>query len=151
MKYPLFFFAILFTACIQDLRETPEFINAPNTLAATRIATSTYRLNFYADNREGGFSGYGIFVAASDAALDTYPSSNDITAPAGYCQLSSQAEYKRTVAIQVGPEAVAIVDDPPTICNITALTLTSGTYVGVRARVERLTNVWSAPAKVLLP
>ena len=104
-------FAVAFlSACAQTYNSTPEYINAPVNLSVKMIATQTYELSFYSDNREGNFAGYGLFTGASAAALNT---SFDINPPAqsdaaGFCTLGAQVTYGTVVAIQTGPGAAGI-------------------------------------------
>lgn len=132
-------------ACVQSTKVTQEYINPPVSLAITNVATQTYELSFYSDNREGGFAGYGIFTAATAADLSVYPA-NAIESAAIFCVSTSQSNYKTVVTIQVGPSAAGA-----TLCNLTGLTLTTGQFVAVRARVERLENPWSQDAVVQVP
>ena len=141
-------FAVMFlSACAQTYKSTPEYINAPVNLSVKMIATQTYELSFYSDNREGNFAGYGLFTSASAAALNT---SFDTNPPAqsdaaGFCTLGAQGTYGTVVAIQTGPGAASVATTGE-ICELTTLTLTSGSYVALRARVERMDKPWSAPA-----
>jgi hypothetical protein len=145
-------FAFLVAAqvgCAQTYKDTSEYINAPIDLRISLIATQTYSLSFYSDNTEGGFSGYGIFTGTSANSFDTYPSSAT-TAAQGFCDLTSQPEYRSTVSIYVGAAANGVAAGTA-ICDLTALTLTSGSYVAVRARLERTEKAWSAAAIIAVP
>jgi len=149
-----FWIALLLSTsgCITSSFETQEFINVPNSLEISFLTGSTYKLSFFSDNREGGFSGYGIFTATSAAALDVEPTSSEITAANGFCQLSGQAVFQTKVAIQIGPQAAGLIATPAqSICDITTLTLTQGQHLAIRARVQRASNLWSKPAKTVVP
>ncbi len=148
-------------SCAQTFKSTSEYINAPVNLTISLIATQTYELSFYSDNREGGASGYGIFVDPSYSVVNTTPVSNDINLAQMFCNWSSQAYYAYAVNIQVGAAATGIWSPPPsttapdhnsvTLCTFTTKTLASGNYVGLRARVERTEKPWSAAAIVQVP
>ena len=64
---------MLGAACVQTKRELQEYINSPVNLTISQVAANTYQLSFYSDNREGGFSGYGIFTGASYDSVNTDP------------------------------------------------------------------------------
>ncbi|AFM13539.1 hypothetical protein [Turneriella parva] len=134
--------------CAQVADPTLEYINPPINLSIALVATQTYQLSFYSDNREGGFAGYGVFTGASAASVSTAAKnmSTDIAAAQGFCSVPQQAEYRLVRTIQVGPNATG-----STICDITTLTLVSGQWVGLRARVERPEEPWSAAAFVQVP
>ncbi len=133
------------SACVQSTKVTLEYINPPVNLSIAATAAGTYQLSFFSDNREGGFAGYGIFTGTTAAQLTEYPA-NDITSAALFCVSTTQTNYKTQVTIQVGPLATGA-----TLCNLTGLTLTSGQFVAVRARVERLDTPWSEVAVVQVP
>lgn len=116
------------------------------------IAAQTYELSFYSDNREGNFAGYGLFTGSSAAALNTSFDTNPPaqTDAAGFCTLGAQGTYGTVVAIQTGAGATSVATTGE-ICELTTLTLTSGSYVALRARVERTDKPWSAPAIAQIP
>jgi len=134
--------------CAQVADPTLEYINPPINLSVALVATQTYELRFFSDNREGGFAGYGVFTAATAAELSTAAKNMPaaIGAAQGFCSVTQQAEYRLVRTIQVGPNATG-----STICDITGLTLTPGQWVALRARVERIEEPWSAAAVVQLP
>lgn len=138
--------------CAQSTRETAEYINAPINLSISLVAAQTHGLNFYSDNREGGFSGYGIFTGTSFASVNADPAqiSADIGTAQAFCAVTSQAIYKTAVTIQVGPAASG-VGAGTAICDNTSPILSSGTFVAIRARVERPTKPWSSAAIVQVP
>ncbi len=131
--------------CIQSTKITLEYINPPINLSVTQIASQTYQISFYSDNREGGFVGYGIFTAFSASAASVYPA-HDIASAAVFCPNSGQVNYKTTVTIEVGPAATG-----GSICNNTGLVLVPGQYVALRGRVERTEKPWSEAAVALVP
>lgn len=140
-------------SCSQTTKVTPEYIHAPVNLNITLVATQTYSLSFNTDNREGGFSGFGVFTGVTSAELNTdQPASNDKTAAPGFCDLSSAAFTPNTptFAIQVGPAAAGL-STGASLCDLTGITLTTGSYVALRARVQRDTSAWSKPAIVQVP
>jgi hypothetical protein len=139
-------------ACVHSDVPRPEYINAPVNLSVSLIGASTYQLSFYSDNREGGFAGYGIFTGNSSAALNTKADDmpKDISTAQSFCAVTQQAEYKVTMKIQVGPAAGG-VPSGASICDKTDLTLSSGSYVALRARVERTGTPWSAAAIAQVP
>ncbi len=153
---------LLFSGCVQlDRPPTLEYINAPVNLKISLVATQTYALSFQSDNREGGFAGYGIFTGSSADAVSQEPGTAVTTAPI-FCSWGTQSYYAFPVNIQVGPSAAGAWAPPTstavtpdynllTICNKTGDTLTSGTYVALRARVERTTKPWSAAAIAVVP
>jgi len=143
------FLLALLLGCVQSTKETQEFINAPVNLTVASLGGTLYQLSFYSDNREGGFAGYGLFTGTSATALDEYPA-NDLTAVAAFCENKGQTNYKTTVAIQVGPTAAGVVAGTA-ICDLTGVTLASGSYVALRARVERTTKPWSSAAIAQVP
>ncbi|MBV6494299.1 MAG: hypothetical protein LDLANPLL_02330 [Turneriella sp.] len=146
----IFFVAVvpLFFSCMQMEKITLEYINAPVSLEIEKISANTYELQFYSDNREGNFSGYGVFTGNtfSEVALsgDLLPIAT--TAAQGFCSTGTQALYATRIKIRVGPQSSS-----DALCNLTSLSLISGTYVGLRARVERQEKAWSAAAIVLVP
>lgn len=149
MRSLSYFFAAVFIlaplSCVQMAHDTLEYINAPVDLTVTQVAPATYELSFYSDNREGGFVGYGVFVGGNGSTVGITPA-NDITAAAAFCSLSGQTNYQTRVTIQVGPSASGA-----TLCDLTAPTLTSGQYVGLRSRIERAEEPWSQAAIALVP
>lgn len=152
MRWRLFLVLLPAGACIQSARSTAEYINAPVNLSVSTITAGTYELSFYSDNREGGFAGYGVFTGSTAAALNTSPDlmPADISAAQGFCSVAQQAEYRTPVKIQVGAAANG-VQNLTALCDLTSLTLTQGSYVAVRARVERTEKPWSAAAIALVP
>lgn len=136
--------------CSQTTKVTPEYVHAPVNLSVTQIATQTYSLSFTSDNREGGFSGYGIFAGTTSAELNTdQPASNEKTAALDFCDVGSPA-YTVTAMIHVGPAAAGVTAGTA-ICDKTSVILTSGAYVALRARVQRDSNAWSKAAIVQVP
>lgn len=134
--------------CAQLAEPTLEYINPPISLSIALVSTQTHELSFYSDNREGGFAGYGVFTGASAASVSAAAKDMpaDIATAQGFCSVPQQAEYRLVRTIQVGPNATG-----STICNLTALTLVSGQWVALRARVERPEEPWSAAAVVQVP
>lgn len=134
--------------CAQLAEPTLEYINPPISLSISLVATNTYQLSFYSDNREGGFGGYGIFTGSSADAVSASAKAmpSDIASAQGFCSVPQQAEYRLVRTIQVGPNATG-----STICDVTSLTLVSGQWVGLRARVERPSEPWSAAAVAQVP
>ena len=78
------FLLALVSGCVQSLKETPEFINAPVNLKISLVATQTYSLSFQSDNREGGFAGYGVFIGSSSESVSQEPGTA-ITAATLFC------------------------------------------------------------------
>lgn len=129
---------------------TPEYVHSPVNLKVSLIATQTYSLSFTTDNREGGFSGYGIFSGATSAELNSdQPASSDKTAALDFCDVGTPA-YNTTATIQVGPSANGVTAGTA-ICDKPAVILTPGAYVALRARVQRDSDAWSRPAIVQVP
>ena len=148
-------------ACVQSTKTTPEYINAPVNLSISQIAAQTYQLSFQSDNREGGFAGYGIFTGTSAAAVSEEPGAAITTAQL-FCTWGTQSYYAYAVNIQVGPSAAGTWAPPTsttvapnanllTLCTFTGNILSSGSYVAVRARVERASKPWSAAAIAAVP
>lgn len=153
--------ALCFAGCVQSTKVTQEYINAPVNLTISLVATQTYKLSFQSDNREGGFAGYGVFTGSSADAVSQEPATDLAAAPI-FCSWGTQSYYAYPVNIQVGAAAAGTWAPPTstvtvpdynllTICNKTGDTLTSGTYVAVRGRVERTTKPWSSPAIAIVP
>lgn len=153
--------ALYLTGCVQSTKVTQEYINAPLNLTISLVATQTYKLSFQSDNREGGFAGYGVFTGSSADAVSQEPATDLAAAPI-FCPWGTQSYYAFPVNIQVGPSAAGAWAPPTstatapdynllTICNKIDDTLTSGTYVAIRARVERTTKPWSSPAIAIVP
>lgn len=147
--------------CVQSTKTTQEYINAPVNLTISLVGTQTYKLSFQSDNREGGFAGYGVFTGSSADAVGQEPATDLAAAPI-FCPWGTQSYYAYPVNIQVGPSAAGAWAPPTstatapdynllTICNKIDDTLTSGTYVAIRARVERTTKPWSSPAIAIVP
>lgn len=139
-------------SCVQSTKITQEYINAPVNLTMSLVGTQTYQVSFFSDNREGNFGGYGIFTGSSAAALNTAIDDMpvDISAAQAFCTIGAQATYGTRVAIQIGPAAAGVAAGTA-LCDITTLTLTSGSYIALRARVERTSRAWSAAAIVQVP
>lgn len=144
--------------CMQNQYTRPAYINAPVDLTIVLVTAGTYQLNFYSDNREGGFSGYGIFTGSTVASVAQTPDqvSDDITAAQAFCALAMQSNAATPVFMQIGAAANSIASGG--LCDITPLTLVSGSYVALRARVERSRSVdnpyayaWSAATYVQVP
>lgn len=157
VNFRTFLFAVtlpvVFAGCVQSLKETQEYINAPVNLAVTSLGGQLYELSFYSDNREGGFAGYGLFTGPSATALNDYPAA-DITAAQAFCEkpekYADRFDYKTLETIQVGVTANT-VSAGSLLCGLTSLTLTSGNYIALRARVERTTKPWSAATIAQVP
>lgn len=156
-----FAFCFLFVACVQSPKETQQYINAPVNLTISQAGTQTYQLSFQSDNREGGFAGYGVFTGSSADAVSQEPAT-DITAAQLFCSWGSQTYYAYPVNIQIGPAAAGIWAPPTstssapnsnllTLCTFTNNTISSGSYIALRARVERTTKPWSAAAVAAVP
>ncbi|HRP70697.1 MAG TPA: hypothetical protein PLY93_14320 [Turneriella sp.] len=148
VKRLIYFIPLAFVSCMQNEKITLEYINAPVDLIVTSMDASTYELSFYSDNREGNFSGYGVFVGVSAAAVNTDTDSLpiDTSAATAFCATSSQIIYASRVKIRVGATSGS-----DTLCNLTALSLSSGQFVGLRARVEREEKAWSHAAIARAP
>lgn len=141
---------LLCLTCSQATKVTPEYVHAPINLQISLISAQTYSLSFTSDNREGGFSGYGIFTGATSAELNAdQPASNDITAALDFCAIATPA-YTVTAAIHVGPAAAGVAAGTA-ICDKSAVILTSGAFVALRARVQRDSEAWSKAAIVQVP
>ncbi|MCS6972326.1 MAG: hypothetical protein N2Z22_06855 [Turneriella sp.] len=145
MRYWMALLVGLLANCSQDQKITPEYINPPIGLEVLPVAAQTYALSFYSDNREAGFSGYGIFVAADAAAAASYPAA-ELSAALAFCSNPGQTNYRSRVTIEVGPHAAT-----GNLCNITNVLLPNGQYAAVRARVERTERPWSPAAIALIP
>ena len=144
--------ALLLCQCVQTEKKTYEYINAPVNLTLSLVAAQTYEARFYSDNREGAFAGYGIFTGTSAAALNTSIDDMpvDLSAATKFCSIPVQVTYSQTVGIQIGPSAAGVAAGTA-FCDITDLTLTSGSYIALRARVERTIRPWSAAAIIQVP
>lgn len=155
------FVLVLLSGCVQSLKETAEFINAPVNLKINLVATQTYSLSFQSDNREGGFAGYGVFIGSSSESVSQEPGTA-ITAASLFCSWGAQSYYAYPVNLQIGTAAAGAWAPPTstaaapdhnllTLCNFTGTTLASGSYVALRARVERTTKPWSTAAIAQVP
>lgn len=155
------FVLVLLSGCVQSTKVTQEYINAPVNLTISLVGTQTYRLSFQSDNREGGFAGYGIFTGTSADAVSQEPSA-DLAAAQLFCIWGSQSYYAYPINIQIGPAAAGAWAPPTstavapdfnvlTLCNFPSNTITSGSYVALRARVERTTKPWSTAAIAQVP
>lgn len=155
------FLLALLSGCVQSLKETAEFINAPVNLKINLVAAQTYSLSFQSDNREGGFAGYGVFIGSSSDSVSQEPGTA-ITAASLFCSWGVQSYYAFPVNLQIGAAAAGAWSPPTstavapnynvlTLCNFTTTTLASGSYVAIRARVERTTKPWSAAAIAQVP
>lgn len=145
-------FLLCGAGCVQSTKITQEYINAPVNLNISLVGTQTYQVSFFSDNREGNFGGYGIFTGSSAAALNTAIDDMpvDISTAQAFCTIGAQATYGTRVAIQIGPAAAGVAAGTA-LCDITTLTLASGSFIALRARVERTSRAWSAAAIIQVP
>ena len=135
-------------ACAQANVINQEYIQPPINLTIVKDVSGNFTLTFFSDNREGGFSGYGIFQDPSSDALKINTPADSLTAAAAFCPLNGQMVYERSVSIYVSAGTAAATT---VLCNVSNYALTTGNSLALRARVERTTNSWSKPAVVLIP
>ncbi len=130
-------------SCTTDVVGIPEIIQTPVDLQVVAV-TGGHEISFLSDNRENGFNGYGIFVAATRSELSAEPPA---TLSTYFCPMASQqVPYSQRIKVMVGAAAPAGY-----ICGLPDLLLASGQFVAVRARVERDGSPWSKPVIAQVP
>lgn len=152
------FFILSMFHCASNEQYNLESIHAPINLTITN-AGGYYRASFYSDNTEDGFTGYGLFQGASataaagsdtDADNDNLVSDYSATTNAAFCSMAvSSLDYSNAIVIQIGGATA----DSDARCHLstTELSLSSGNYIAIRARVEREEKPWSQAATALIP
>ena len=148
LKYFFVLILVLIVSCAQANVINQEYIQPPINLTITKDLAGNFTLTFFSDNREGGFSGYGIFQDPSPDVLKTNTPADSVSAAAAFCPLNGQMVYERNVSMYVSAGTAA---STAAICNVSNYALTTGNYVALRARVERTTNSWSKATVVLIP
>lgn len=148
---------VLFIAnCVSGLTSEQEKIHPPVNLTITLKTTpfSFYEIKFQSDNRETGFTGYRLFQGSSaQAAESAYETLADAgTVPtaesdAYFCSITVLPDLGNPVIIQTGGSSQ--VDG--TACFLSTTALTPGSYLSVRAFVNRSLERWSSAATVLIP
>jgi len=113
-----------------------EHIHPPTGLVIIDMG-SYHEIQFTSDNTEDAFSGYAFFQAADmqtakDRIYINGVEIEDTATADGYCTFQiNVTNYMNLIKVQAGGADVGLN------CYLSALTLTSGNYLAVRAFVDR--------------
>jgi len=122
--------------CSTNVEKDLEIINPPVNLQITN-KTTYYEISFYAYNVEQAFQGYGIFAAADEAGAEAIAAGAEASTVAGhFC--TDAASVETAYLVQVGDTTqVTGTSCYTSNSSLNGVTLATGVYITVRARVDR--------------
>lgn len=135
--------SLFLLSCATDIFQLNEIIQTPVDLTITPYGAG-HIISFRSDNREEGFSGYGIFIAATSEELKVDPAPER---PPLFCPMvGGQIPFTEKIQIFMGN-----TDEDRFLCVFSHVLLNPYQFVAVRARVERPSVPWSKPVIAQVP
>ena len=136
--------------CSANVEKDLEIINPPVNLQITD-KTTYFEVSFYAYNVEQGFQGYGIFAASSEETAEAFATGAEASTVAGlFC--TTPALIDSPYLVQVGDTTqVSGTSCYTSSGSLNGHLIASGSYITVRARVDRSDAPWSVATSKVVP